>query len=55
MYGDCERSKPMRTPQIPRSASGIATYAELVSYLRDFAAGRKPFVWIVGRPGLSKS
>lgn len=45
----------MRTPEIPRGARSITTYAEFVSYLRDFAAGREPFMWIVGRPGLSKS
>lgn len=45
----------MRTRKIPRDARHLPTYAELESYLRNFADGLYPFLWIVGRPGLGKS
>jgi len=45
----------MRIPAVPRGARRIRTYAEFESYLEDFSRGIYPFLWIVGRPGLSKS
>jgi hypothetical protein len=33
----------------------LRTYSEFESYLKDFAAGRYPFLWAVGRPGTGKS
>ncbi len=45
----------MKTPRLPRDARRLTTYAELTSYLKHFAERREPFLWMVGRPGLSKS
>jgi hypothetical protein len=42
-------------PKIPRGARTLRTYAEMTSYLRDFAAGRYSFVWLMGRPGVGKT
>lgn len=45
----------MRVPIIPRGARRLRTYGEFESYLQDFGHGIYPFLWIVGRPGLSKT
>jgi hypothetical protein len=45
----------MRTAKIPHAARHLRTYAEFESYLVDFVAGRYPFLWIVGRPGVGKT
>jgi hypothetical protein len=45
----------MGTPKIPTGARRLRTYAELWSYLVDFAERRYPFLWVVGRPGLAKT
>src|SRR5262245_32828462 len=45
----------MKTPKVPEGARRIRTFAELESYLADFASLKEPFLWVVGRPGLSKS
>lgn len=45
----------MRTPKVPHGARHLRTYAEFQSYLSDFANGRYPFLWIVGRPGVTKT
>jgi len=45
----------MRMPAAPRGARHIRAYAELESYLCDFSSGIYPFIWIVGRPGLTKT
>ena len=45
----------MRVRTIPRSARRLRTYAEFESYLKDFVLGLYMFLWIVGRPGTSKS
>lgn len=44
-----------RVPEIPPGARIIHTYAEFEKYLRAFAKEDYKFLWIVGRPGLSKS
>ncbi len=44
-----------RVPEIPPGARIIKTYAEFEKYLRGFAKGDYRFLWIVGKPGLSKS
>ena len=45
----------MRTRSIPIGARHLRTYAEFQSYLSDFVRGIYPFLWIVGRPGVSKT
>jgi hypothetical protein len=40
---------------VPRSARRLRSYAEFESYLTDFVAGRYPFLWVVGRPGVAKT
>lgn len=45
----------MRTPKIPRGARRLRTYAELTGYLHDFIEGLYLFLWVVGRPGVSKT
>lgn len=45
----------MKTPKVPKGARTVRLYPELESYLMHFAEGKEPFLWIVGRPGLSKS
>ena len=45
----------MRLPAVPRGARLIRTYGEFESYLEDFSRGIYPFLWIVGRPGLTKT
>jgi hypothetical protein len=40
---------------VPREARHLRTFAELQSYLRDFADGRYPFLWVFGRPGTAKT
>jgi hypothetical protein len=45
----------MKELKIPRSARRLRTYSELQSYLADFVAGRYPFIWIVGLPGVAKT
>ena len=45
----------MRTRNVPRGARHLRTYAELDSYLHDFVLGLYPFLWIVGRPGTTKT
>jgi hypothetical protein len=45
----------MRTPRIPKGSRHLRTYAEFTSYLFDFARGLYPFLWIVGRPGVTKT
>src|SRR4051794_20470238 len=45
----------MRTRKIPRGARILRTYAEFESYLVDFVEGRYPFLWIVSRPGATKT
>ena len=45
----------MRTRTIPPGARHLRTYAEFESYLKDFVRGIYPFLWIVGRPGLTKT
>jgi hypothetical protein len=45
----------MRPPKIPRGARHLRTFAEYDSYLADFALGRYPFIWVLGRPGISKT
>ncbi len=45
----------MRTRKFPRGARHLRAYAEFESYLVDFTVGRYPFLWIVGRPGISKT
>jgi hypothetical protein len=44
-----------RVPEKPPGARTITTYAEFERYLRGFAKGDYKFLWVVGRPGLSKS
>lgn len=43
------------TPEIPEGAVTVTTYKEYEKYLRGFARGAFPFLWIVGRPGICKS
>src|SRR5437016_3140565 len=45
----------MRPRKVPKGARRLRTYAEFQSYLVDFVNGRYPFLWIVGRPGISKT
>jgi hypothetical protein len=45
----------MATSTIPRKARRLRTYAALERYLRNFVAGHYRFIWVVGRPGVSKS
>jgi hypothetical protein len=45
----------MRLPETPPGARRLRAYAELESYLADFAEGRYRFLWIVGRPGAGKT
>ena len=45
----------VKTRFVPPGARRLRTYAELESYISDFVAGRYPFLWIVGRPGVAKS
>ena len=44
-----------RTAEIPDGAVKVTTYKEFERYLRGFAHGDFPFLWIVGRPGICKS
>lgn len=44
-----------RTAEIPPGAVTVKTYKEYERYLRGFARGDFPFLWIVGRPGICKS
>lgn len=44
-----------RTPEVPSGAVTVTTYKEFEKYLRGFARGDFPFLWIVGRPGICKS
>jgi hypothetical protein len=45
----------MRTRMVPRGARRLRTYAEFESYLAQFADGKYPFLWVVGRPGVAKT
>lgn len=45
----------MHTRKTPRGARHLRTYAEFRSYLTDFAQGRYPFLWVVGRTGIEKT
>jgi len=45
----------MRTSTIPFGARHLRTYLEFQSYLTDFVRGVYPFLWIVGRPGVTKT
>jgi hypothetical protein len=45
----------MRTRTIPLGARHLRTYMEFESYLADFVQGIYPFLWIVGRPGITKT
>src|SRR5438105_2651938 len=45
----------MRSNNKQETGRRLTTFAGLQSYLADFAAGRYPFLWIVGRPGAGKS
>src|SRR4051812_4449882 len=45
----------MRTRKVPQGARHLRTYTEYQSYLEDFVQGRYPFLWILGRPGVSKT
>jgi hypothetical protein len=45
----------MRVKDVPPDARRLKAYAELESYLEDFAKGRYPFLWVVGRPGVAKT
>src|SRR4051812_19642598 len=45
----------MKVKEVPNGARILKAYAELESYLADFAQGRYPFLWIVGRPGVAKT
>ena len=44
-----------RVSEIPPGARIIKTYREFEKYLRAFAKGDYKFLWVVGKPGLSKS
>jgi hypothetical protein len=45
----------MKTPEIPKTARVVRTYADLRQYLDEFARGLRRFVWLLGRPGVAKS
>src|SRR5262245_46429198 len=45
----------MRVPKVPPGARHLRTYPELESYMTDFVQGHYPFLWVVGRVGLSKT
>jgi hypothetical protein len=45
----------MRTKTIPPGARHLRNFEELDSYLVDFANGRYPFLWVMGRPGTQKT
>ena len=45
----------MKTKKVPDDARPLRAYAELESYLVDFVQGRYPFLWVLGRPGISKT
>jgi hypothetical protein len=45
----------MNGRKVPRQARVLTTYRKFESYLGDFCKGRYPCLWIVGRPGISKS
>ncbi|MFM7150435.1 MAG: hypothetical protein ACKO23_11380 [Gemmataceae bacterium] len=45
----------MKFPSKPKSVRTLTAYAELSSYVDDFRRGHYPFLWILGRPGTSKS
>jgi hypothetical protein len=45
----------MRQPKVPQSARHLRTYTEFESCLRDFVEGHYPFLWVVGRPGVTKT
>lgn len=45
----------MRVREVPPGARRLKAYAELESYLADFAQGNYPFLWVVGRPGVAKT
>jgi len=45
----------MRLAAAPPGARHLRTYGEFESYLTDFGHGIYPFLWIVGRPGLTKT
>lgn len=44
-----------RTSKVPRGARHLRTYQEFRTYLTNFAEGRYPFLWIIGRPGSGKT
>lgn len=45
----------MRVPVVPPKAVPVKTYQEFAAWLGDFAQGHFPFLWVFGRPGLSKT
>jgi hypothetical protein len=45
----------MKAKRLPRAARTLRTYQEFRSYLRQFVEGIYPFLWIVGRPGVTKT
>jgi hypothetical protein len=46
------RHTKLRTPRGTRT---VRTYHEFAGYLRDFVGGTYPFLWVFGRPGVSKT
>lgn len=45
----------MKFQSKPKTIRTLTTYAELQSYVDDYRRCHYPFLWIVGRPGTSKS
>ena len=45
----------MKLKKAPPGARHLKTYSEFENYLRDFATGAYPFLYITGRPGICKS
>lgn len=45
----------MKPKRVPDGARHIRTYREFGRYLQHFVDGFYPFLWIVGRPGLTKT
>jgi len=44
-----------RIAEIPEGATIVRSYEQLEKYLKGFAQGHYPFLWVQGKPGLSKS
>jgi hypothetical protein len=42
-------------PRTPRGTRTVRAYDEFIGYLRDFVDGGYHFLWVFGRPGISKT